>query len=218
MVKVEFQFTLNNESFEDRPYSMSLIRTRCTLVVLAAALIGLSPADLLAQPAETAPSNASPEASAAAPHDQPVLQGSALSVVTEVGGSAGAYTVGVEHLFVRTPRLQLGMQAGGAYEQNLFWDGDRAWAVSAGGTATRRIGNIGDQPVAVEAGLGATRVHSEFDSGSIISTTSFLPYLTGALRIEAAEGRLSYRLGLTVFSDDSTPLLLPILGVRVRIF
>ncbi len=68
----------------------------------------------------------------------------------------------------------------------------------------------------MEAGLGATRIHSEFDSGSINWTTSYRPYVSGTFRLESSEGRLAYRIGAVVFSDENDPLfLLPVLGIRV---
>jgi len=143
------------------------------------------------------------------------LRGSSISVMGEVGGPAGAYTLGVEHLFVRTSTLQLGMYVGGSYGRELIWDGT-AHALTAGVVGIHRIGAIGSQPLALEGGLGATRIHSEFDTGAMNWSTSYRPYLSGTLRLESSSGRVAYRLGAVVFSDQNDPFfMLPVLGIRV---
>lgn len=156
-----------------------------------------------------------PTSAAAQPASPTSLQGHAVSVVGEVGGPAGGYTLGLEHLFVRSDRLQLGMYVGGSYGRRLVWDGT-SQAVTAGVVGVHRIGALGSQPLALEGGLGATRIHSEFDSGSVNWTTSYRPYVSGALRLESEKGRFAYRLGAVAFGDENDPLfLLPVLGVRV---
>jgi hypothetical protein len=74
-------------------------------------------------------------------------------------------------------QMQLGARLGGAYANNVVWDGTST-AVTAGATCIRRIGHIGQQPISLDTGLGFTRVHSEFDTGGIVSTTQYLPYIS----------------------------------------
>ena len=127
----------------------------------------------------------------AQPTQPPELQNRAVSIVGSVGGPAGGYTVGVEHLFVRTPVLQLGARIGGAYADNVVWDGTST-TLTAGATYIHRIGHIGQQPVSLDTGLGVTRVHSEFDTGGIPSrrrSTSRTWRRRCALSRKAAGGR-----------------------------
>lgn len=152
--------------------------------------------------------------SEAQPTQPPELQNRAVSIVGSVGGPAGGYTIGLEHLFVRTPTTQLGARLGGAYADNLVWDGTSI-SVTAGATYVRRIGHIGPQPIALDTGIGFTRVHSEFDAGSIISTTQYIPYVSEAVRFESKSGRWSFRLGGVFFWDEGDPLLLPQIGLGV---
>jgi len=150
----------------------------------------------------------------------PPLQGQALSVSGALGGPAGGYTVGVEHLFVRTPTLQVGMQAGGSYSHNFVWDGT-ATAIAAGALATRRIGTLGDQPVAIEGGLGVTWVHedlSEESNGGILSRSGPWFYASSAFRIPTMNGRLTYRIGATLLHADDDPFVVPLLGIGVGLF
>jgi len=149
-----------------------------------------------------------PDATTAQPADPPELQNRAVSIVGSVGGPAGGYTVGVEHLFVRTATMQLGARIGGAYADNVVWDGTST-SLMASATYIRRIGHIGEQPVSLDTGLGFTRVHSEFDAGSITSTTQYLPFVSEAARFESENGRWSFRLGGVFFWDEGEPLLLP---------
>ena len=170
-------------------------------VLLPFLVLGLSPGSVEAQTVKA---------------DSPTqLRGAPVSVIGEVGGPAGGYTLGVEHLFVRTSAFQLGMYVGGSYGRRLIWDGTSR-AVTAGIVSTHQIGSIGAQPLALEGGLGATRIHSEFDSGNTNWTTSYRPYVTGALRVESEEGRFAYRVGVVAFSGEHDPVfLLPVLGLRV---
>ncbi len=166
---------------------------RLTALLIALMVVSLGPA--MAQPAQP-----------------PELQNRAVSIVGSVGGPAGGYTVGVEHLFVRTPVLQLGARIGGAYADNMVWDGTST-TLTAGATYIHRIGHIGQQPVSLDTGLGVTRVHSEFDTGGIVSTTQYLPYVAEAVRFESKSGRWSFRLGGVFFWDEGEPLLLPQIGL-----
>ncbi len=168
---------------------------RLTALLVALMVVSLAPA--MAQPAQP-----------------PELQNRAVSIVGSVGGPAGGYTIGVEHLFVRTPTMQLGARLGGAYANEVVWDGTST-SLTAGATYIRRIGHIGEQPVSLDTGLGFTRVHSEFDSGGIVSTTQYIPYIAEALRFESASGRWSFRLGGVFFWDEGEPLLLPQIGLGV---
>jgi len=152
----------------------------------------------------------------AQPTQPPELQNRAVSIVGSVGGPAGGYTIGLEHLFVRTPTMQLGARVGGAYADNVVWDGTST-AVTASATYIRRVGHIGQQPVSLDTGLGFTRVHSELDAGGngISSTTQYIPYVSEAVRFESTSGRWSFRLGGVFFWDEGEPLLLPQIGLGV---
>jgi len=150
----------------------------------------------------------------AQPAQPPELQNRAVSIVGSVGGPAGGYTIGVEHLFVRTPTMQLGARLGGAYADDVVWDGTST-TLTAGATYIRRIGHIGQQPLSLDTGLGFTRVHSEFDTGGIVSTTQYLPYVAEAVRFESKSGRWSFRLGGVFFWGEGDPLLLPQIGLGV---
>jgi len=150
----------------------------------------------------------------AQPAQPPALQNRAVSIVGSAGGPAGGYTIGLEHLFVRTPTTQLGARIGGAYADNVVWDGTST-SLTAGATYIRRIGHIGEQPLSLDTSLGFTRVHSELDPGGsgITSTTQYLPYVAEALRFESKGGRWSFRLGGVFFWDEGEPLLLPQIGL-----
>jgi hypothetical protein len=150
----------------------------------------------------------------------PPLQGRSLSVSGALGGPAGGYTIGVEHLFVRTPTLQVGMRGGGSYAHDLVWDGT-ATAFTAGALVVRRIGMVGDRPLAVEGGLGATRVHEDFSDdprGSLLSRTGWYVYASSAFRIPTMNGRLTYRIGATLLHANDDPFVVPLLGIGVGLF
>jgi hypothetical protein len=147
-----------------------------------------------------------------------------LSASASLGGPAGGYTLGLEHLFVRSQRLQIGMRAGGSYARDVVWDGT-ATAVNGGAFLARRVGAVGDRPLAVEAGLGATRVHEDLTSrcgeggcSGVVSRTSFYGTLTTALRVTALEGRLTSRVGVTAFYSEGDPFVVPVLGIGVGLF
>lgn len=162
-----------------------------------------------------------PHATNAQPQDSPPLEGSALSGSVALGGPAGGYTVGLEHLFVRTPTLQLGMRVGGSYARNLVWEGT-ASAITVGVVGARRLGALGDKPVALEGGLGVTRVHEEdLCEGTgcgIVSRTAPHFYTSAAMRATAMNGRLSYRVGVLTLVSDDDPFLLPMFGIGVGLF
>ena len=150
----------------------------------------------------------------------PPLQGRALSVSAALGGPAGGYTVSVEHLFVRTPTLQVGMRGGGSYAHNFVWDGT-ATAITAGALVSRRIGTVGDQPMAIEGGLGVTWVHEDLSgqsNGGIRSRSGPWFYASSAFRISTMNGRLTYRIGATLLHADDDPFVVPLLGIGVGLF
>ncbi len=167
------------------------------------------------------PSLANAQPDTAPPDGTPPLEGRALSVSAALGGPAGGYTLSVEHLFVRTPKLQLGLRVGGSYARNLVWEGT-ASTVSAGVVAARRLGDLGDRPVALEGGVGVSRVHEDLcDGGSctgLVSRTAPYFYASGAMRVTAMEGRLTYRVGAVTLVSDDDPILLPMLGIGVGMF
>lgn len=145
------------------------------------------------------------------------LQSRPISLSAEIGGPGGAYTLGAEHLFVRTSATQLGLRGGISYTDNFIWEG-MARTLSVGILGARRTGALGKQPLALEAGLGATAVFSTYDDShpsGLASSGEIMPYVSGALRVESAKGRLVYRLGALLLSDDSSPFVLPTLGVQV---
>lgn len=145
------------------------------------------------------------------------LRSRPVSLTAEIGGSGGPYTLGAEHLFVRTPTLQLGARVGFSYVEGFIWEGT-ARTLSAEVLGVRRVGAFGEQPLAVEAGLGTTSVFSTYGDShpsGLASSGELLPYVSLALRVESAKGRLAYRLGALVLSDDSEPFVLPTVGVQV---
>lgn len=157
---------------------------------------------------------------AAGQSTDPPLQGRAVSVSAAVGGPAGGYTVSMEHLFVRTPTLQVGMRAGGSYAHDVVWDGT-ATAFTAGALLARRIGTVGDQPLAFEGGLGATRVHEDLSDnprGGLLSRTGWYVYASSAFRIPTLNGRLTYRIGATLLHANDDPFVVPLLGIDVGLF
>ena len=162
-----------------------------------------------------------PNAAGAQSRTAPPLQGKALYGSAALGGPAGGYTLSVQHLFIRTPQLHLGLQVGGSFSQNVVWDGT-ATALTAGALAARRIGALGDTPVALEGGLGVTRVHEDLCDGGnctgVVSRTTAYVYASSALRVTTMNGRLAYRLGVVTLMSDSDPFVLPLLGVGVGLF
>jgi len=151
----------------------------------------------------------------------PPLKGKALSGTVSLGGPGGGYTVSAEHLFIRTPKVQLGIRVGGSYARNLVWEGT-ASAVTAGVVTARRLGALGDKPVALEGGIGVTRVHEDLcnqtNCSGLISRTAPYFYTSGAMRVTAMDGRLTYRVGTTTLVSDGDPILLPMLGIGVGLF
>ncbi len=158
---------------------------------------------------------------AGAQTDAVPLEGRSLYGSASLGGPAGGYTVSVEHLFVRTPSLQIGMRIGGSYARNLVWEG-AASAVSAGVLAVRRLGALGSSPVGLEGGVGVTRVHEDLcderSCSGLVSRTAPHFYASGAVRVTAMDGRLAYRVGIVTLVSDDDPLLLPMLGIGVGLF